>query len=98
MLYSSLCLVALTYHFSSTQPLLMFSDRSRILLLKESSKNRPSATVLINLIFCHGRFLYYKSVKYRQNIKGARDEENNMSVYGIVNVDRMFDKTHYNIK
>jgi hypothetical protein len=39
-----------------------------------------------------------KAVKYRQNIEGVKDEENNMSVYWIINVDRMFDKTHYNIK
>ena len=39
-----------------------------------------------------------KVVKYRQDIKGVKDEENNMSVYWTVNVDRMFDKTLYNIK
>jgi len=38
-----------------------------------------------------------KVVEYRQNIKGVKDKENNLSVYWIVNVDRMFDKTHYNI-
>ena len=39
-----------------------------------------------------------KAVKYRHNIKGVQDEKYNISVYWIVNVDRMFDKTHYNIK
>ena len=39
-----------------------------------------------------------KAVKYRRNIGGVKDEENNMSVYWIINVGRMFDKTPCNIK
>jgi hypothetical protein len=44
-----------------------------------------------------GRRDILKAVKYLQNIKGVKDEEDSMSVYRIINVVRMFDKTLYSI-
>jgi hypothetical protein len=64
------------------------------LLSREKNNNIGSGSGF--LFLGDGNIL--KVVIYRQNIKGVRDEENNMPVYRIVDVDRMFDKTAYNIR